>query len=67
MWFRIVGKKKFNDEREGVKLFLEDGFEIDEDELLLSTLSENKVLILDVNFMPEGKLTKGTIYRILMS
>ena len=46
MYFFISGAKKLNENNENLKLFLDDGFEIDEDEILLSSMMDNHILVL---------------------
>ena len=41
-----TGAKKLSVERANLKLFLDDGFEIDEDPILLSKVTENRILVL---------------------
>ena len=44
--FVYAGAAKLKDETVNLKLFLDDGFEIDEDEILLSQVTENRILVL---------------------
>ena len=47
MYFVISGAKKLqNENNKNLKLFLDDGFEIDEDEILLSSMMDNRILVL---------------------
>ena len=46
MYFVISGAKKLNENNENLKLFLDDVFEIGEDEILLSSMMENHILVL---------------------
>ena len=46
MYFFISGAKKLNENNKNLKLFLDDGFEIDEDEILLSSMTDNRILVL---------------------
>ena len=48
------------------KLFLEDGFEIDEDEILLSSITDNKILIIArSNDFAQGKETYNFLSQAL--
>ena len=45
-FFSWVGAKKLKLDAVDLKVFLEDGFEVDEDDILMSSMTENQVLIL---------------------
>lgn len=48
----------------GLKLYLEDGYEIDEDEILISTIAKDKVLVMGTERprQQEQKRNKGGTY-----
>ena len=43
------GSKKLNNERQDFRLYLNDGFEIGGGEILLSSVADNKILVLAVD------------------
>ena len=57
------GSKKLNDGRWHLRLYLNDGFEIDEDEILLSSVAENRILVLavDNDLLCNGWATFGLV------
>ena len=57
MSFCIIDAKKLKDDQEDLRLFLSDGFEIDEGEILLSGVTENRILVIALdNEFASGKL-----------